>query len=65
MGRCNGGDERKSLLVKDYVVRDDDAMNGEIKAAIAFMRGGIAYENTGRRSRREFMRSCGGEVWIP
>jgi hypothetical protein len=61
MGR---GSERKAGLIKNHVSRDDQAVCGEIKAAIAFVIRRVAKEDTPGGSGAELMGSGGGGVRI-
>jgi hypothetical protein len=46
----------KAVLIKNHVPRDDQAVCGVIKAAIAFVIRGVAKEDTPGRARSELMR---------
>jgi hypothetical protein len=61
MGR---GSEREAGLIKNHVSRDDQAVCGEIKAAIAFVIRRVAKEDTPGGSGAELMGSGGGDVRI-
>ena len=61
MGR---GSEREASLIKNHVSRDDQAVCGEIKAAIAFVFGRVAKENTPGGPGTELIGSGGGGVRI-
>jgi hypothetical protein len=61
MGR---GSERKAGLIKNHVSRDNQAVCGEIKAAIAFVVRRVAKEDTPGGSGAELMGSGGGGVRI-
>jgi hypothetical protein len=61
MGR---GSEREAGLIKNHVSRDDQAICGEIKAAIAFVIRRVAKEDTPGGSGAELMGSGGGGVRI-
>jgi hypothetical protein len=61
MGR---GSERKAGLIKNHVSRDDQAVCGEIKAAIAFVIRRVAKEDTPGGPGAELMGSGGGGVRI-
>jgi hypothetical protein len=61
MGR---GSEREAGLIKNHVSRDDQAVYGEIKAAIAFVIRRVAKEDTPDGSGTELMGSGGGGVRI-
>jgi hypothetical protein len=44
------------VLIKNHVSRDDQAVCGEIKAAVAFVIRGVAKEDTPGRARSELLR---------
>jgi hypothetical protein len=51
----------EAVLVKNHVSRDDQAVYGEIKAAVAFVIREVAKEDTPGRARSELMRhGCSG-----
>jgi hypothetical protein len=50
------GSEGEAVLIKNHVSRDDQAVCGEIKAAVASMIRGVAKEDTQGRARSELMR---------
>jgi hypothetical protein len=53
----------KGSFIKDDMPRDD-AIGGEVKAAVSFVMVGIAKEDAQGRPGGEFVRSCGGQVGI-
>jgi hypothetical protein len=61
MGR---GSEREAGLIKNHMSRDDQAVCGEIKAAIAFVIRRVVKEDTPGGSGAELMGSGGGGVRI-
>jgi hypothetical protein len=54
------GSERKAGLMKNHVSRDNQAVCGEIKAAIAFVIRGVAKKDTPGGFGAELMGSGGG-----
>jgi hypothetical protein len=54
--RLVGLGEGKAVLIKNHVSRDDQAVCGEIKAAVAFVIRGVAMEDTPGRAMSELMR---------
>ena len=56
--------EGKRGLIKDHMARDDNTPRGDIKAAIAFVRGGVAKKDTGCRMGSQLVLCGGDEVGI-
>ena len=59
-----GAGERKRILIKDDVSRDENSISGEIQAPITFVIGGIAEEHTKGGARRELVGSSSREVRV-
>jgi hypothetical protein len=54
----------KGSFIKDDMPRDDDAIGGEVKAAVSFVMVGIAKKDAQGRPGGEFVRGYGGQVGI-
>jgi hypothetical protein len=59
MGR---GSEQEVVLIKNHLMRDDQALYGKVKARVTFVVEGVAKENTMGGPGGELMRSGGDSV---
>jgi hypothetical protein len=59
MGR---GSEQEVVLIKNHLMRDDQALYGKVKARVTFVVEAVAKENTMGGPGGELMRSGGDSV---
>jgi len=64
ISRTSAAGERKRILIKDDVSRDENLISGEIQTPITFVVGGISKEHTKGGARRELVGSSSREVRV-
>jgi hypothetical protein len=64
IGGWGGASKGKHIFVENDVMRDDDAMGGEVKTAIPFVVTGVAKEEAASGVWRQLVRSGSGSVGV-